>query len=193
MSVDFNQGFEAGLRSCQHQMEGKIAELQAKLDTANSDIDRLNQMLRKTGYGQGQIDAYADECEARERAEEQLAAAKAENADLVEKYNFELEELRMEIKRLKSGVRDVASLCTNCNNLDDAQAELWKLLKDETPRSGCAPCEWDANEDRYEECRKLLRAAVSGTRIVPSGDGRAMHYLAVTEDWYDEAEKLTEQ
>lgn len=77
MSVDFNQGFEAGLRSCQQQMEGKIAELQAKLSTANSDIDRLNQMLRKTGYGQGQIDAYADECEARERCEQKLAALRA--------------------------------------------------------------------------------------------------------------------
>jgi hypothetical protein len=32
-------------------------------------IERLNQMLRSTGYGQGQIDAYAEQCESTERWE----------------------------------------------------------------------------------------------------------------------------
>lgn len=52
-----------------------ITALTERLAAANADIDRLNQMLRATGYGQGQIDAYDDECEARERAEERLASA----------------------------------------------------------------------------------------------------------------------
>lgn len=30
---------------------------------AAAEIERLNQMLRETGYGQGQIDAYAAQCE----------------------------------------------------------------------------------------------------------------------------------
>lgn len=48
-----------------------------KLAVASADIDRLNQMLRETGYGQGQIDSYAAECEARERAEEERDEARA--------------------------------------------------------------------------------------------------------------------
>jgi len=40
-----------------------IDELQASLDAKDKDIDRLNQMLRETGYGQGSIDAYAAQCE----------------------------------------------------------------------------------------------------------------------------------
>lgn len=55
-----------------------VGELRQRLAAANADIDRLNQMLRKTGYGQGQIDSYAAECEARELAEERLSVAEAD-------------------------------------------------------------------------------------------------------------------
>jgi len=38
-----------------------------------ADNERLNDMLRKTGYGQGQIDAYAAECEGNERLRSHVA------------------------------------------------------------------------------------------------------------------------
>lgn len=63
-----------------------LSAMKARLAVANADIDRLNQMLRTTGYGQGQIDSYSAECEARERAEERLAAAEAR----LRKYEPEL-------------------------------------------------------------------------------------------------------
>lgn len=67
----------ADLRETNRQLRARAIAAEEKLAAANADIDRLNQMLRATGYGQGQIDSYAAECEARERAEEQLAAAEA--------------------------------------------------------------------------------------------------------------------
>lgn len=58
-------------------LQSMLVERDARLAAAEADIDRLNQMLRTTGYGQGQIDSYAAECEARERAEERVAKAEA--------------------------------------------------------------------------------------------------------------------
>jgi hypothetical protein len=37
-----------------------------ELEKLESEINRLNDMLRRTGYGQGQIDAYAAVCEERD-------------------------------------------------------------------------------------------------------------------------------
>lgn len=41
-----------------------------------TDADRLNRMLRQTGYGQGQIDAYVAQCEDLEEAVELLRRAR---------------------------------------------------------------------------------------------------------------------
>lgn len=68
-------------RELANDAAGEIEALTARLAAAEAEIDRLNQMLRATGYGQGQIDAYADECEARELAVERLAAAEAAAAE----------------------------------------------------------------------------------------------------------------
>ena len=38
-----------------------------EIERLRKDIESLNQMLRDTGYGQGQIDAYAAQCEEIER------------------------------------------------------------------------------------------------------------------------------
>lgn len=40
----------------------------------NNEVERLNQMLRDTGYGQGQIDAYVDQCEDIDRLKTALEA-----------------------------------------------------------------------------------------------------------------------
>jgi DNA repair ATPase RecN len=45
----------------------------ANVESLEDEIARLNEMLRKTGYGQGQIDAYAAECERADKAEAELA------------------------------------------------------------------------------------------------------------------------
>lgn len=45
---------------------------------AAAEIERLNQMLRETGYGQGQIDAYAAQCEEIDRLHEKI---KLQNKD----------------------------------------------------------------------------------------------------------------
>lgn len=52
-----------------------VGELQAKLAAAEADIALLNQMLRATGYGQGQIDACAAECEEHEKCRRLLREA----------------------------------------------------------------------------------------------------------------------
>ena len=41
----------------------RIRELEGRFKESQNDIARLNQMLRATGYGQGQIDAYVAQCE----------------------------------------------------------------------------------------------------------------------------------
>jgi len=41
MGVDFNQGFEAGLKSCQRQMESKYEELKKKLEATEAERDHL--------------------------------------------------------------------------------------------------------------------------------------------------------
>lgn len=60
------------------ELEIEIAKLNAHLEgyadafnTQHAEIERLNQMLRETGYEQGQIDAYAAQCEENERLERQ--------------------------------------------------------------------------------------------------------------------------
>ncbi len=46
-----------------------IAVMARELLTLRAECERLNEMLRKTGYGQGQIDAFSAECERAEKAE----------------------------------------------------------------------------------------------------------------------------
>lgn len=55
----------------------KAAAQAAEIERLKADNDRLNQMLRATGYGQGQIDAYAEQCEKLEAAEAALARLRA--------------------------------------------------------------------------------------------------------------------
>lgn len=45
-----------------------LAAAEAARRAAESAVERLNQMLRQHGYGQGQIDAYVDQCEELEAA-----------------------------------------------------------------------------------------------------------------------------
>ena len=60
---------------CFEESNARIAELE-------DDVERLNQMLRDTGYGQGQIDAYAAQCEEIERLTEKLErVCQCENCD----------------------------------------------------------------------------------------------------------------
>lgn len=86
-----------------------------QLDAAEDDIDRLNQMLRATGYGQGQIDAYADECEARERAQR------------------ELDEALLRINQLE----------TECGHLQADKAELRGLLREAKAGNGHTADWWN--------------------------------------------------
>lgn len=45
-------------------------------ESLRSENEKLNQMLRDTGYGQGQIDAYAEQCERVEKLEGELREAR---------------------------------------------------------------------------------------------------------------------
>jgi hypothetical protein len=54
------------LRNAQDAAVEAIEEcglLRERAEKAEKEIERLNQMLRDTGYGQGQIDAYAESCD----------------------------------------------------------------------------------------------------------------------------------
>jgi hypothetical protein len=51
--------------------------------STEQEIERLNQMLRETGYGQGQIDAYASLCEEVEELEERVNELELERQTLL--------------------------------------------------------------------------------------------------------------
>ena len=51
-------------KQARHEM---LELMEERAEEADEEIDRLNQMLRDTGYGQGQIDAYVAQCEEVER------------------------------------------------------------------------------------------------------------------------------
>ena len=51
----------------------RVKQLTSIVLRQEKDILRLNQMLRETGYGQGQIDAYASICEENESLKKELS------------------------------------------------------------------------------------------------------------------------
>lgn len=59
-------------------LNGTHKFMQDSLKELQNEINRLNQMLRETGYGQGQIDAYAAQCEEIDRLHEKI---KIQNKD----------------------------------------------------------------------------------------------------------------
>lgn len=63
-----------GLESVTELYDGQKHEIRA----LKADVERLNQMVRATGYGQGQIDAYVAQCEEIERLEENVKYLKDE-------------------------------------------------------------------------------------------------------------------
>src|SRR5690606_30531641 len=60
------------------------AAVLARLRELETDVNRLNQMLRDTGYGQGAIDAYAAQCERLESLEAENQRLREENAFLMD-------------------------------------------------------------------------------------------------------------
>lgn len=58
-----------------------IAVMARELLTLRAECERLNEMLRKTGYGQGQIDAFSAECERAEKAEAENERLRGSNPD----------------------------------------------------------------------------------------------------------------
>lgn len=71
-------------------LEAEIEHLGRLLGEAEVDLERLNQMLRQTGYGQGQIDAYVAQCEQVEQLQRERDEAKAE----VERIRTTVQEIR---------------------------------------------------------------------------------------------------
>lgn len=70
-----------------NEMKRMLDEACDRQEAAEADLERLNQMLRSHGYGQGQIDSYAAECEAREAAEAAVEKLQGENSALVKQWN----------------------------------------------------------------------------------------------------------
>ena len=69
-----------------NELENQVEAKEINLQQARSDIDCLNRMLRETGYGQGQIDAYVSQCEEVDDLKKKLAdlTAQIEAAEIME-------------------------------------------------------------------------------------------------------------
>ncbi len=78
----------------------RLADLAAKL---REDINRLNQMLRDKGYGQGEIDAYVAQCEEIDKLKAQWHEEHEEMADYIAKLRTQLAAAKEEIARLSRG------------------------------------------------------------------------------------------
>lgn len=56
------------LMNCPHSNDSRCLDcVKAEWERTQAEIDRLNQMIRDTGQGQGAIDAYVAQCEEVER------------------------------------------------------------------------------------------------------------------------------
>lgn len=76
-------------------MYRRLCEARSKSAKWCEEVERLNQMLRETGYGQGQIDAYASLCEEVEELEER-----------VNNLEFERQTLLIEKKELFNIIKE---------------------------------------------------------------------------------------
>lgn len=116
------------------------AAIEFQLAELKSDNNRLNSMLRRTGYGQGQIDAHMDIEEENEKLLAQLATYKqqAEAWDFVERMEPEIFKERgfePEARCWFGGVGYSASGPTKL----EAVLALAALLESQQPSDGKAP------------------------------------------------------
>jgi len=73
--LEWADAIEAAMRDKDEELDflRSVKESRGKeLDEKDAEIEHLNKMLRHSGYGQGEIDAYTDQCDEIERLREAL-------------------------------------------------------------------------------------------------------------------------
>ena len=84
----------------------RLMEENALAKELRTGVERLNQMLRDAGYGQGPIDCYVAQCEEVERLTAENARLKSRG---IESMRFEIDRLRAKYKRLLEAASKAAA------------------------------------------------------------------------------------
>lgn len=99
-----------------------VLDLQQQLAASRTDVERLNQMLREAGHGQGQIDAYAVQCEEMESLRDWKQSA----MDVLGEWEQVWESLgspgRLGRSKAQNSKAEVESM--------RADAERWRWIRD---------------------------------------------------------------